>query len=453
MDSIKKLMTHADPAATDNIGEPGPLNLEERVQVFAQQPVIHVPPQRTNKWRIFSAGAVVAAACVGIFAWSPWKTPAPTMPAGPTFQSPDPSPSSGIDESVLPKIDYGLPNFLVPAHQEVYFEDSVACNSLDLATLRLIKPNGTTTMLPNNVNAYPIVGCLDGFASILNTELSFANGYNQGDSAGIYIAKWQDKQWSISENDNPGLSTSSGFPLMSWPELRASGNPQNPLTNPEQPQRFKDMGIPEQSLDRLLGPNVPSWMAAKPATSFNDFGNEQFTVKYPIQWQMQEQFYDEGSDIPRAETKEDLAKIDRYDLKFFDERGKQVLYLISVNKGSIFEPTDCSIPNQTYRLDGESASGLISDKGAMKLALITVFEDGGNESSRLGIFPADLPATGNACDVRLGVDAGTRTLFTTELVSPMGFKDQAERDAYVKSPEYTEIKKTVASLSLTPPQG
>ena len=453
MDNIKKLMNHADPATRDDIGEPGPLNLEERVPVFAQKPATHMPAKRSNKWRIFVTGAVAVAVSVGIIVWSPWKIPAPPMPAGPTNLTPNPTPSSGIDESVLPKVDYGLPNFLVPAHQDVYFQNSEACNSLDLETLRLIKPNGTVTTLPNNVNAYPIVGCLDGFASILSTELSFANGYNPGGSAGIYIAKWDDGQWSINESDNPGVSTSFGFPLMSWPELRARGNPRNPLTNPDQPQRFKDMGIPEQSLERLLGPDIPSWMGTKRATVFNDFGNEQFTLTYPVQWQMQEQFFDEGSDVPLAETKEDLAKIDRYDLKFFDERGKQVLYLISINKGTIFEPTDCSIPERTYRLDGQSASGLVSDKGPMQLALITFFEGNGNENSRLGIFPANLPATGKACDVRLGVDAGTRTLFTTELVTPMGFKDQAERDAYIKSPEYAEIKKVAASLSLTPPQG
>lgn len=446
-------MSHADPVTQQNIGEAGPLNLDEPIPVFAQQPLTHPPAKRRQGWRIVAAGGVVAMVSAGIILWSPWKLPAPPMPAGPTIPIPGPTPTSGIDESVLPKIDYGLPNFLVPAHQDVYFQDSQACNSLGLKNVKLLERNGTETELANNVNAYPIVGCIDGFAAIQSSDLAFADGYSPEGSTGIYIARWQDGQWVIDEKNNPGISRGDGFPVMGWPTLRGMGNPKTPPALIAQEARLTDMGVSEQIREKLLGPNVPAWMGKKPEASFIDYGNEQLEVRYPDRWQMTQHLFDEGSDTPIPETKESLAKVARYDLRFFDERGKQMFYLVSANKGSIFEPNDCSNPESIYRLEGRSPSGLIADAGPLQLALMTFIEPDGSEHSRVGLFPADLPATGRSCDVRLGVDAGERTLYTTEWIGAMGFIDQAERNAYLKSPEYVNAKEVAASLRLTSPEG
>lgn len=453
MDNIKKLMSQADPVTQKNIGEPGPLNLDEPIEVFAQQPLIHQPVKRRQGWRIVAAGGVVAMLSAGIILWSPWKLPAPPMPAGPTIPVPGPTPTSGIDESVLPKIDYGLPNFLVPAHQDVYFQDSQACNALGLENMKLLKTNGTETKLANNVNAYPIVGCVDGFAAIQSSDLAFADGYNPEGSTGIFIAQWQDGQWVIDEKKNPGISRGDDFPIMDWPTLRGMGYPKNPASAIAQEAHLTDMGVSEQIREKLLGPNVPVWMGKKPETSFIDYGNDQLEVTYPDRWQMKEHLFDEGSDTPIPETKESLAKLARYELRLFDERGKQVFYLISANKGSIFEPNDCSNPESSYIMEGQSPSGLINDAGPLQLALMTFIEPDGRENSRVGLFPANLPATGRSCDVRLGVDIGERTFYVTEWIAAMGFTGQAERDAYLESSEYANIKKVAASMILTPPKG
>src|SRR6185312_15805492 len=126
MDNIEKLISGIDPTRRDNIGDPGPLQLQDPVPVFSQRPVQVNPGNSWDTWRILVAGTAIAAAAVGLAVWAPWQAPTGTGPASPTIPttgSPTtgPSPSSSVDGSALPRVDHGLPNFLVPASQNVYF--------------------------------------------------------------------------------------------------------------------------------------------------------------------------------------------------------------------------------------------------------------------------------------------------------------------------------------------
>jgi hypothetical protein len=110
------------------------------------------------------------------------------------------------------------------------------------------------------------------------------------------------------------------------------------------------------------------------------------------------------------------------------------------------EPTDCTETGSTYQLDGESPSGVLTDAGPLKLALRTDTAPDGSRRSVVGLYPADLPSTGKTCDVRFGVDIGDRTLMLTQWNDPMGFRNQAEINAYLGSVEYTQAKAVARSL-------
>ncbi|MFJ6419284.1 hypothetical protein [Paeniglutamicibacter sp. NPDC091659] len=86
------------------------------------------------------------------------------------------------------------------------------------------------------------------------------------------------------------------------------------------------------------------------------------------------------------------------------------------------------------------------DSGPLKLALRTETAKDGNPYSVVGLFPAGLPATGKACDVRLGIDKGDRTLMLGQWNGPHGLQEQKEIEAHLKSVEYSEAKQVAASL-------
>ena len=449
MDNIEILISDADPAKRHNVGGPGPLQLQDPGPVFSQTPQPVGDSKRFRGWRVFATVSTIAAVASGIVVWASWEAPNATGPAGRTALVPEdpttgPSESASTDDYMVSKIDYGLPNFLVPAHQDVYFQDNDACNALDLRTIKLEKLDGSHAALPYDVNAYPVVGCMDDYAAIQSTDLAFANGYNADGGSGIYIARWVDGAWIVDEQQSRGINNSLGFPVMGWPALRAMGNPRDSASKPEQLERLRKMGLDDKGIVRLMGPDTASWMGKAASNEFHEYSNMLLSITYPY-WELKESMFDEGGNPIADDVKSDLTEAERYDLQAFDIRGKQVLKLVSVKKGSLFEPTDCSDPETSYRLDGESPSRVLADSGALKLALITKKTVDGDEHSWVGLFPGDMPATGRACDVRLGVDRKDRTLFATEWVGPMGFKNQAERDAYLKSPEYTDAKK-VASL-------
>ena len=448
MDNIEKLISGIDPAKSDNIGDPGPLQLQDPVQVFSQRPVQANPGNYWGKWRILAAGAAIATAAVGLVVWAPWQAPTGTGPASPplpTTGNPTnaPSSSSSVDGSALPRIDYGLPNFLVPANQDVYFEDSPACNALDLRTLDLVDANGIRTRLPDNANAYPVIGCVASLATILRSDLAEA-GNATGDGSGIWLARWKDGTWSITADDDTGINAAGSMPFFTNPQLRAMDNPSDPILKTEQLRKLKVLELDDTSLGRLLGPDVPSWMGTKATEESHAFSNELLTVDHPA-WEMREWKTDEignPNDDPTVGPNDSY----RYDLLFHDLRGKKVFSLTSLKKGAVHEPTDCTEAGSTYTLDGESSSGVLTDAGPLKLALRTDTGPDGSRRSVVGLYPADLPSTGKTCDVHFGVDIGDRTLMLTQWNDPMGFKNQGEINKYLGSVEYTQAKAVAKSL-------
>ncbi|RAX50835.1 hypothetical protein DQ353_00065 [Arthrobacter sp. AQ5-05] len=348
-----------------------------------------------------------------------------------------------MDGSALPRIDYGLPNFLVPANQDVYFEDSPSCNTLDLRTLDLVDANGIRTKLPDNANAYPVVGCVDSLAAILRSDLAEA-GNPTGNGSGIWLARWQDGCWSIKADDDTGINVVHGMPLFTNPRLRALDNPSDPILKTEQLRQLKVLGLDDTGMGRLLGPDVPSWMGAKAMEERHAFGNELLRTDHPA-WEERE-WKTDGNGTPIDDPTIGPNDVDRYDLLLYDLRGKKVFSLGSLRKGAVHEPTDCAEPGSTYAFDGEPPSGVLTDAGPLKLALSTVAAADGSRHSVVGLYPADLPSTGKTCDVRSGVDIGDRTLMLTQWNGPLGFKNQVEFNAYWGSVEYTQARQVAASL-------
>lgn len=444
MDDIERLLSEADPAKSEDIGGPGPLTLQDPVPVFSQtlRPAKHRGSARG--WGIAAAAMAIGAVATGVIMWSPWSNPDIPRPAVPMTP---PSPSASIDIPTAPRIDHGLPNFLVPAHQDVYFEDAPECDTLDLRTLTFTDANGERTKMPDNPKAYPVVGCVDGFAAIMASDLAFVDGDYPDGSTGVFIARWEDGSWGIDQAVNPGIQDPFGLQVMSWPALRGRGDPANPPGNSGQDSRFESMGLDEKRAEKLLGPNVPSWMGPKAATEFNDYGNTMLSIRYPAEWEMREFLVDGEGNILDDPMKIEPADAAGYDLLFFDLRGKQVFSMMSSEKVSNDEATKCLEPESTYVLEGESPSGVIAETGPMKLAMMTTTEAGGALDSTVGLLPGDTPSSGRLCDVQHDVVVNGRAFSSSRWIRPMGFKNQAERDAYVKSPEYMDAMEVAEGLS------
>ncbi len=436
MENLEKLISNADPAKRVDIGGPGPLDLREPTPTFTQRPR-PINSSRTSGWRALVVGIAVAAVTAGIIVWSPWQIPVNNAPAGPSTNETE-------TPSTEPASDGSLPNSLVPAHQSVYFEDSTACKALDLPSIKVTMASGILRSLPNKPSAFPVVGCVDGIAAILTTDLSMNWLEEVNGSQGILIARWTDGSWNILEKENPGSIHGDGLPILAWPALRRMGNIEDLHVKPDQEGRFRDLGLDEKIIGKLLGPDVATWMGKKASTDFQVYRNTLLSVTHPG-WEMQEYMSDdENNEIVGDEAKRPDKSAD-YNLVLYDNRGKQVFKVMSTRHDpQADEPPACP-DTGTYRLDGESPSGVVADEGPMKLALMTTTRPDGSQLSSVGLFPRDLPDAGNACDVKLGVDLAGRTLMATDWIYDLGFKNQAERDAYVKSPEYTDAKK-VASL-------
>lgn len=440
MDNIEKLISNADPAKRKDSSGPGALDLREPTPTFAQHPRPATRSRRTFGWKMVTFGTAIAAATAGIIVWSPWQVPVNNGPAGPTINVTE-SPSTG------PTTEDGLPNALVPAHSSVYFEDSAACAALDLRTIKVTMLSGIVRALPIKPSAFPVVGCVDGIAAIQTTDLSaetLDDLVSISGTGGILIARWTDGTWSILEKENPGVLNDEGVPLLAWPVLRGWGNVADLDIKPDQEGRIRALGLDEKIIGKLLGPNVASWMGNEASTDFQVHRNTLLSVTHPG-WEIGESMWDvDHNDLTGEETKRpDKSAV--YIVTFHDSRGKQVFKAMSEKYERQYQGAPACFETATYRLDGESPSGAVADAGPMKLALMTTTKADGSELSRVGLFPADLPATGDDCDVKQGVDVDGRVFSATEWTPYMGFKNQAERDAYVKSPEYTDAKK-VASL-------
>ncbi|MGL3805785.1 hypothetical protein ACSYDW_06760 [Paeniglutamicibacter sp. R2-26] len=437
MENLEKLISDADPADLHAIGGPGPLELGERAPTFAQTPRAKKRSMLATGWKTFAVGTAIAAVTAGIIIWSPWQLPMNNGPAAPAINVTEtPSTESSNDDA--------LPNMLVPAHPSVYFEDSAACNSLDLRTIRITMIDGAVKSLPDSPNPLPVVGCVDGTAAILISESAFNSATELGGTPGILIARWTDGAWSILEKDNPGTLNDKGLPLMAWPDLRGMGNFEDLDVKPDQERRIRDLGLDEKIIGKLLGPDVASWMGKEASTDFQMHRNTLLSVAHPG-WQMDESMYDVAGNDFTAEQAKRPDKSENYILTFSDSRGKTVFKVMSEKYRSQYGNGQYCSENGTYRLDGESPSGVVVDAGPMKLALMTITRPDGSQLSNLGLFPEDLPAKGDACHANSKVKLDGRMLTLTQWTPNMGFKNQAERDAYVKSPEYTDAKK-VASL-------
>ncbi|PQZ88632.1 hypothetical protein CQ018_16730 [Arthrobacter sp. MYb227] len=446
MDNFENLMTNADPAKRNNIGGPGPLDLRDPAPVFTQNPVSTKRSKRTNGWRAFVIGTAVAAVTAGIIVWSPWQAPLDAGPAGPAIKETE-TPSTGSTP------EDSLPNSLIPAHPSVYFEDSAACNALDLQTIKIKLADGTEEALPNNPKMFPIAGCVEGTAAIQTSDLAIAwlERFNGG--RGILIAKWKDETWRILEKDNPGSIHGDGFPLLSWPQLRGMGSLDNWPIKPDQAGRIKDLGLDETIIRKLLGPDTPSWTGKFASTDFETYENNVLSMAHPG-WKERELMYDSDKNQMTGQAKNSPEKAAWYDLEFSDARGKTVVSMTIADPAEIVGSDQCTSTG-TYRLDGESPSGVVADAGPMKLALMTLIpSDGSAPISQVGLFPGDLPASGDDCAVYgYFVDIQGKKVKVSEWIAPMGFKNQAERDAYLNSPEYMDAQKVAASLKLKPKAG
>ena len=449
MDNIEQLLRDADPRTQRDSGGPLPLDLDEPGPVFAQQPVREAAGPR-GSWRPAALGAVLAAAAVAaVIVWSPWNSPLPN-PGPAVIPTPHPTAPAPSETGATAPESAPWPNGLFPAHDGAHFADDAACRALSLPRIRVLDAHGKTVNPRLEAESFALIGCLEGFAAFTPSE-RYRTGLMVDDvAAGMLIAQWDPEagHWlaTPSQLNDDGVEVQQEY--LSWPLLRGYTYEADETPEQRMNRAITDEGIPPRVAETLFGPNVPSWMEAETGAERIAYGNTVLEVTHPS-WSMHEFARDgQGRDLdPATGDPRDAAA---YQLMFFDAHGKAVfnLGIFRDDRPGRDGSDTCEDPAGAYRLHGLSPTSVVVDEGKLALALVTETDGSGIERSAVSLVPAGSAAGGRLCDLPRTFHHDGKVLQSDAWTGPMGFKDAAERNAYLQSGEYLRAREVAASLKL-----
>ncbi|MDO2932821.1 hypothetical protein Q2T94_00675 [Paeniglutamicibacter sulfureus] len=454
MDNIEQLLRDADPRMRRDSAGPLPLDLEEPRPVFTQQKVRETPKQRRS-WRPVAVGGMLTAAAVAaVIVWSPWNAPLPDpLPAitpTPSPTAPVPSETGAADPTSQPE-SLQLPNELFPAYDGAHFADDEACSALSLPEMQFADGNGKLSNPGLDAESFSLIGCLEGFAAFTPSD-RYRTELNVDDvSGGMLIAKWDPDagRWVSS----PLKIAEDGVEVhqehLSWPLLRGYTYEADETPEKRMDRAIKDQEIPRQVAATLFGPNVPSWMEAENGAERVAYGNSVLEVTHPS-WSMYENMRDEDGKAmdPATADPRDAAT---YQLMFFDAHGKAVfnLGLFPDDRPGQDGSESCGDPEGTYTLHGLNPTSVEVDEGKLGLGLVTQTDVFGIERSVVSLVPVDSATEGKLCDLATAFHYQGKMVQSDAWTGPMGFKNAAERDAYLESSEYLRAIEVAESLRLT----
>jgi hypothetical protein len=453
MDNIEQLLRDADPRASRDSGGPLPLDLSDPAPVFIQRPVAE-PPKEPRHWLPVALGAMATAAAVAaVVVWAPWNAPAPDpLPATPpthTTTVPEPSESGAADPTGTPA-PAAWPNGLFPAWAGAHFADDAACHALAVPQIKVQDAGGKLSNPGYDAKAFALIGCLEGYAAFTPTDRFRVEQNIDDTSGGMLLAKWnpESKQWvsSPSQIGDDGVEVQPEY--LSWPLLRGYTYEPDETPAERMDRAIKHLGIDAKLAETLLGPNVPSWMAADSGDAPVTFSNSVLELTHPA-WTKHESMRAAGGKVldPATTDPKDAAT---YQLMFFDAHGKAVfnLGLFPDDRSGDAADNTCNDPSATYALHGLAPTSVVADEGKLALGLVTETDVFGIERSTVSLVPAGSPAQGKMCDLPTAFHLDGRMLQSDAWTGYLGFKDAAERNAYLEATEYQRAREVAASLRL-----
>ena len=400
-----------------------------------------------------------AAAVAAVVVWVPWNAPAPDpQPAAPPTQTstiPEPSESGAAEPTGTPDPTGAAdpaawPNALFPAWDGTHLADDEACRALSLPEIMVEDAKGKLSDPGIDAKAFALIGCLEGFAAFTPTDRFRAEERIEDTSGGMLLASWnpETKAW-ISSPSKIGADGVEVHPeYLSWPLLRGYTYEADQTPEQRMDLAIKDLGIDEEVAKTLFGPNAPSWMESDSGAAPVTYGNSVLEVTHPA-WTMHESMYGTGGKVldPAATDQKDAAT---YQLMFFDSHGKAVFNLALFPDDRAGEGADetCNDPAATYTLHGLAPTSLVVREGKLSMGLLIEKDYFGITRSSVGLVPAGSPAEGNLCDLPTTFHPGGKMLQSDAWTGYLGFRDAAERNAYLDSTEYQRAREVAASLKL-----
>lgn len=434
MDRIEELMKAADPARE----APGPRPFRLAEMKGPSKASTTRRRRRREHLAVWGGAVGVAAALAGgLVLAHQWQT-TPDVPAQPA--NPDGSSAPGVpteppatpspEPSASPT---GLPNGLVPAHDEVFFEDSAACEALDVTQVLTQGDHALAT----EPWEYPVVGCVDGIAALNMSDRWFSAADVDDVAAGIILARWEDDRWAVEDPQELPDGTVAVPVYHSWPALLGYRLPGDPPAAQRMAEQYAQIGVDAETGQRLLGPETVAWTVGTPAGSWasGTAGPAEFSWRSDAAWA-----HDELGGAAAGGGADDV----RHEVAYFDPRSKSVARLtVTTREG---EQPECATTDATYLVEGREPTRLQSQLGPLDVGLVTAVDALGVELSTTRYVPSAAPDSGAWCDLPEEHIVGDVAVQLDG--ARYQFRTADERAAYLASQEFADIVRLATSIRI-----
>lgn len=327
-----------------------------------------------------------------------------------------------------------LPNGLLSAHANVYWEDSAACQAFDLQKVRVHLAKKKVISLVAGKDYHRAVGCLDGFAVITSSTDLGENAVNHGDiklgqdypdlrAGDLLISLWNGSGWDINIKDQG---------LESIPSLRRTLGTEPQTSLAAATSALKKRGANLQDATQLIGPNAPTWRHDS-GSSWAPFDSKFFTGEIRKDWHLADNFSEQGIRPGGI-------------VGVYDQFGANVfgVSFIEVNTLDGDQSKECGVHTNYTVLD--TAPTLLKSNGkALNVALVRYQESGKKSLVDARLIPASAPTNGSKCDIPYFIQIG-KNWVNAELKSRVGLESDQEVKAYKESFEWQDATHFAQSL-------
>lgn len=455
MDRIEELMRAADPARE------APATPPFRRADVLRRPASEVRRRRSSRDHLAVWGAAVGVAAAvggGLLLAHQWRS-TPEQPAPPASTTSDgtseetPSPTPSPTGSGAPTTE--LPNGLVPAHDDVWFDDSAACRALEVGSVVGRGSDGRPAgYLEGEPWQYPVTGCVDDMAGLLMSDRWFFESGIDDAVLGILVARWEDGMWVLEGARDQVEGGATVTPYQSWPMLDRYYLPGDPTPEERMAAQYGQLGVDEVTGERLLGPQeILAWTYPTPTQAWTPgaAGPVEFSWRDDAAWA--HRAYTADGTLPPSSSSSSASDASASDsagaatamdvIEFYDPHSKRVATLMASPEG---EGLTCEAPDVSYRLEGRAATSLVSSDGPLAVALVTAPEVLGPEVTLTMLVPASVPETGRWCDLPREHAVGSVVVRLSG--AEYQFGSEEERAQYLASQEFADVVRLAQSFTI-----
>jgi hypothetical protein len=444
MDRIEELMRMADPAR--QAPAPPPFRRAD----ILRRPASDARRRTSRRDHLAVWGAAVGVAAAvggGLLLAHQWRaTPdEPAPPASTTADrtneatpTPTPTPTPTSAGSASPMAE--LPNGLVPAHDDVWFDDSEACRALEVGSVVGRGTDGQPAgFLEGEPWQFPVTGCVDGMAGFLMSDRWFFDSGIDDAALGILVARWQDGTWVLegARKDADGTETVAVYD--SWPMLGSFHLPGDPTPEQRMADQYAALEVDEVTGERLLGPEAVTWTFPTAAQEWTPGSAGSASFLWRGDGTRGHRAYSSDGTLPTTTGQDTSMEA----VEFFDPRSKRVATLMVSGKE---EGLGCEVTGTRYRLEGQAPTSLESADGPLTVALVTAPEIAGPEASTVMLVPASAPETGEWCDLPAEHRVGDVVVRFSGVAYQ--FRSEAERADYLASQEFADVTRLASSITI-----